>query len=89
MSKSLDNAILLSDEADAVQKKVMGMYTDPKRITVQRARRDRSGEESALGVSRDVQPGQGMGRRAPRATRPGKIGDVRDQDESWSMCLTR
>jgi tryptophanyl-tRNA synthetase len=33
MSKSLNNAIFLSDPADVVQKKVMGMYTDPKRIT--------------------------------------------------------
>jgi tryptophanyl-tRNA synthetase len=33
MSKSLNNAIFLSDDADAVKKKVMGMYTDPKRIT--------------------------------------------------------
>jgi tryptophanyl-tRNA synthetase len=33
MSKSLNNAIFLSDDADAVQKKVMSMYTDPKRIT--------------------------------------------------------
>src|SRR3954462_12493163 len=33
MSKSLNNAIFLSDDADVVQKKVMGMYTDPKRIT--------------------------------------------------------
>ena len=33
MSKSLNNAIYLSDDAAVVQKKVMGMYTDPKRIT--------------------------------------------------------
>jgi tryptophanyl-tRNA synthetase len=33
MSKSLNNAIFLSDDADTVQKKIMGMYTDPKRIT--------------------------------------------------------
>ena len=33
MSKSLNNAIFLSDDADTVQKKVMGMYTDPRRIT--------------------------------------------------------
>ena len=33
MSKSLNNAIFLSDPADVVQKKVMGMYTDPNRIT--------------------------------------------------------
>lgn len=32
MSKSLDNAIYLSDSADAVKKKVMKMYTDPARI---------------------------------------------------------
>ena len=32
MSKSLNNAIFLGDDADVVQKKVMGMYTDPNRI---------------------------------------------------------
>ena len=32
MSKSLDNAINLSDEAAAVQRKVMSMYTDPTRL---------------------------------------------------------
>ncbi len=32
MSKSLNNAILLSDDAKTVEKKVMGMYTDPNRV---------------------------------------------------------
>ena len=32
MSKSLGNTILLSEDADAVKKKVRSMYTDPKRI---------------------------------------------------------
>lgn len=32
MSKSLGNAILLSDDAKTVKQKVHGMYTDPKRI---------------------------------------------------------
>jgi tryptophanyl-tRNA synthetase len=32
MSKSLNNAIYLSDDADTIAKKVMGMYTDPKRL---------------------------------------------------------
>lgn len=32
MSKSLDNAIYLSDDAKAVEKKVRGMYTDPNRV---------------------------------------------------------
>lgn len=34
MSKSLNNAIYLSDSAEEVEKKVMGMYTDPTRIRV-------------------------------------------------------
>lgn len=34
MSKSLNNAIFLSDDADIVKQKVMGMYTDPKRLRV-------------------------------------------------------
>ncbi|MBI2334483.1 tryptophan--tRNA ligase [Candidatus Daviesbacteria bacterium] len=32
MSKSLNNAIFLTDSAEEVEKKVMSMYTDPKRI---------------------------------------------------------
>jgi tryptophanyl-tRNA synthetase len=32
MSKSLKNAILLADDSDTVMKKVMRMYTDPKRV---------------------------------------------------------
>lgn len=32
MSKSLNNAILLSDHPDIIKNKVMGMYTDPKRL---------------------------------------------------------
>lgn len=33
MSKSLGNAILLSDDPDSVREKVMKMYTDPKRVS--------------------------------------------------------
>ena len=32
MSKSLNNAIYLSDDTDTICKKIMGMYTDPKRL---------------------------------------------------------
>ncbi|WP_455543083.1 tryptophan--tRNA ligase [Intestinibacter sp.] len=35
MSKSLGNAIYLSDEPDVVQKKVMSMFTDPNHIRVE------------------------------------------------------
>ncbi len=34
MSKSLNNAIFLADDAETIKKKVMGMYTDPKRLKV-------------------------------------------------------
>jgi tryptophanyl-tRNA synthetase len=34
MSKSLNNAIFLSDDADTLQKKIKKMYTDPKRLKV-------------------------------------------------------
>jgi tryptophanyl-tRNA synthetase len=33
MSKSLNNAIFLSDDAKTVQKRVMSMYTDPNRTS--------------------------------------------------------
>lgn len=32
MSKSLNNALFLSDDPDIVRKKIMGMYTDPNRL---------------------------------------------------------
>ena len=35
MSKSLGNAIYLSDDADVVQKKIMSMFTDPNHIRVE------------------------------------------------------
>ncbi|USS84854.1 tryptophan--tRNA ligase [Fructilactobacillus myrtifloralis] len=35
MSKSLNNAIYLSDSADEIQKKVMSMYTDPNHVHVE------------------------------------------------------
>ena len=34
MSKSLGNAIYLSDPADVIAKKVMSMYTDPNHLKV-------------------------------------------------------
>src|SRR5690606_40111047 len=32
MSKSLGNAIMLSDDSDTVRKRVMSMFTDPNRL---------------------------------------------------------
>ena len=59
MSKSLNNAIFLSDDADTVQKKVMGMYTDPKRICATDP--GNGGEQSAVDFPRNVQPRSGVG----------------------------
>ncbi|NJN81665.1 MAG: tryptophan--tRNA ligase [Caldilineaceae bacterium] len=36
MSKSLDNAIFLSDDAKTVERRVMSMYTDPNRVSRRR-----------------------------------------------------
>lgn len=35
MGKSLGNCIYLSDDADTIQKKIMGMYTDPNHLRVE------------------------------------------------------
>jgi tryptophanyl-tRNA synthetase len=35
MSKSLDNAIFLADDPETIQRKVMGMYTDPNHLRVE------------------------------------------------------
>ena len=42
MSKSLNNAVFLADDAAAVNRRVMGMYTDPKRIRGGHSRHGRS-----------------------------------------------
>ena len=76
MTKSLNNAIFLSDDADTVQKKVMSMYTDPKRLRATDPG-EADPEQPPLGLPRDLQPRQAVGRRAPRQLyREGKVGDV-------------
>ena len=75
MSKSLNNAIFLSDDADAVQKKVMGMYTDPKRLRATDP--GTVGEQSALDLPRNLQPRHRLDRRAAGSlSGQGKVGDV-------------
>ena len=74
MSKSLGNTIHLSDSADEVRKKVMRMYTDPKRV-----RADIPGTVEGNPVftyPRCVQPRHRRGRRSQGAYRAGKVGDV-------------
>lgn len=74
MSKSLNNAIFLSDDADTVQKKVMTMYTDPKRI---RATDPGSVENNPLWVFHDIfNPDLQWVAEAKAKYQSGTIGDV-------------
>jgi tryptophanyl-tRNA synthetase len=74
MSKSLNNAIYLSDDADTVQKKVMGMYTDPKRL---RATDPGTTENNPLWIFHEIfNPDQNWIQENQSAYRAGKVGDV-------------
>lgn len=74
MSKSLNNAILLRDDDDTVRKKIMGMYTDPKRI---HATDPGSVENNPLWVFHDIfNPDKTWVREAKEKYRAGTIGDV-------------
>jgi tryptophanyl-tRNA synthetase len=74
MSKSLNNAIFLSDDADIVAKKVMGMFTDPKRL---RATDPGSIENNPLWIFHDTfNPDKAWVAEAKERYQQGKIGDV-------------
>jgi len=74
MSKSLNNAIFLSDDAATVQKKVMGMYTDPRRI---RATDPGTVENNPLWIFHETfNPNQPWVQEMEQAYRQGKVGDV-------------
>ncbi|BAM01127.1 MULTISPECIES: tryptophan--tRNA ligase [Caldilinea] len=74
MSKSLNNAIFLSDDARTVEKKVMGMYTDPNRI-----RADIPGrvEGNPVFIYHDTfNPNKAEVEELKERYRAGKVGDV-------------
>ncbi len=74
MSKSLDNAILLSDDADTVAKKVMGMYTDPNRL---RASDPGTVENNPLWIFHDIfNPDKTWIEQTKAQYRAGQVGDV-------------
>ncbi|HMB95754.1 MAG TPA: tryptophan--tRNA ligase [Tepidisphaeraceae bacterium] len=74
MSKSLNNAIYLSDDADTVQKKVMSMYTDPKRL---RATDPGTVENNPLWIFHETfNADQNWVKEQEEAYRAGKVGDV-------------
>lgn len=74
MSKSLGNAILLSDDADTVKKKIMNMYTDPNRL---RATDPGNTENNPLWIFHDTfNPDTDWVEDAKQRYREGSIGDV-------------
>lgn len=74
MSKSLNNAILLSDDADTIRKKIMGMYTDPNRL---RPTDKGSTENNPLWIFHDTfNPDKAWVEDAKDRYRNGAIGDV-------------
>lgn len=74
MSKSLNNAILLSDDADTVKKKVMSMYTDPSRL---KATDPGTIENNPLWIFHDTfNPDLDWLEDAKARYQQGKIGDV-------------
>lgn len=74
MSKSLNNAIFLSDDADAISKKVMSMYTDPKRL---KATDKGTVENNPLWIFHDIfNPDKKWVEESKDAYRQGTIGDV-------------
>jgi len=74
MSKSLNNAILLSDDADTISRKIMGMYTDPNRL---KATDPGKVENNPLWIFHETfNPDQAWVKEAEERYRQGKIGDV-------------
>lgn len=74
MSKSLNNAIFLSDGADTIRKKVMSMYTDPQRM---RASDPGTVENNPLWIFHDTfNPDEKWLEESKQRYREGKIGDV-------------
>lgn len=74
MSKSLNNAIFLSDPPDVVRRKIMNMYTDPNRL---RATDPGNVENNPLWIFHDAfNPDKKWVEEAKQLYREGKIGDV-------------
>src|SRR3984885_10162690 len=74
MSKSLNNAIYLSDDADTIAKKVKAMYTDPKRL---KATDPGTVENNPLWIFHETfNPDKAWVEAAKAAYQAGKIGDM-------------
>lgn len=76
MSKSLNNAILLSDSAAEIEKKIRGMYTDPKRLRVTDSG-ETDPEKNPLWAFQDVfNPDTAWVAEHRELYKAGKVGDV-------------
>jgi len=74
MSKSLNNAIFLSDDPDTVKRKIMSMYTDPNRL---KATDPGTVENNPLWIFHETfNPDKAWVAEAQEHYRQGKIGDV-------------
>lgn len=74
MSKSLNNAIFLSDDPDTIKKKVMAMYTDPNRL---KATDKGTVENNPLWIFHETfNPDKAWVKEAEARYREGTIGDV-------------
>jgi tryptophanyl-tRNA synthetase len=74
MSKSLENCIYLTDDAAAVEKRVRGMYTDPKRV---RADIPGTVEGNPVFLYHDIfNPNKAEVDDLKQRYRAGKVGDV-------------
>src|SRR3954471_17111887 len=76
MSKSLNNAIYLSDDADVVQKKIMGMYTDPKRLRATDPGETDPNKNPVWAFHEAFNPDKAWVADQQEAYRTGKVGDV-------------
>lgn len=74
MSKSLNNAILLSDDPDTIKRKVMAMYTDPNRL---KASDPGTIENNPLWIFHETfNPDQNWVQEMEERYRQGTVGDV-------------
>jgi tryptophanyl-tRNA synthetase len=76
MSKSLNNAIFLSDDGETVRKKVMGMYTDPKRLKATDPGNDDPEQNPLWAFEETFNPDRAWVAEHRDLYRNGKVGDV-------------
>jgi tryptophanyl-tRNA synthetase len=76
MSKSLNNAVFLSDDADTVQKKIKTMYTDPKRLRVSDPGETDPEKNPLWAFHEAFNPDKSWVAEQQEAYRNGQVGDV-------------